>query len=148
MKLNNLIFSTSFFLFLTLNYSCQSNEEKVKSLNATKDSPCTSMADLANNFEKYKGKPVIIEGVVSLSCCGRREVPLIDIDEYFFENGDAVNIDLNFKKSELNLVRDYSTGMPIKVAAFAEEMRTDNDFIKEIGAKEYKIKLTDCVILK
>jgi hypothetical protein len=38
--------------------------------------------------------------------------------------------------------------MHIKVAAFVEEMRLDNNFIKEIGAKEYNIKLTDCVILK
>jgi hypothetical protein len=148
MRIKNLTFCTSFFLFLTLNYSCKSHEEKVKSLNATKDSRIISQADLAQNFEKYKGEPVIIEGVVSSSCCGQRELPLIDIDEYILDNGDVVSIHLNFKKSELDIVRDYYTGMPIKVAAFAEEMRTNNDFIKEIGAKEYNIKLTDCIILK
>jgi hypothetical protein len=144
-KIFNSIYSVFLFIILFSCKSTPSREDQIKALNPTKESQGISYAELATNFESYKNKLVVIEGIVSSNCCGQRVTPLIDIDEYIFDNGDVVNPALNFKKEDLEKVHQYSKGMKIKVYGYVEKLRKSN--IPETNGNEYYITINDCVIL-
>jgi hypothetical protein len=104
-------------------------------------------SELKENFDDYEGEKIVIEGTINNNCCGKREVPLIDLQEFIYSNGDVVHVALDFNKDDLAIVRSFSTGMPITIVGTVDYMRIDDDFIREIGAKEYYIHIKDCVVV-
>jgi hypothetical protein len=133
------------FLIQFIFSACQSSEESMKSF-AESNEP-VPFSELKENFDDYEGEKIVIEGTINNNCCGKREVPLIDLQELIYSNGDVVHVALDFNKDDLAVVRSFSTGMPIKIVGIVDYMRTDDDFIREIGAKEYYIHIKDCVVV-
>ena len=136
-------------IFTMTLFSCnESREAKLKKLNPTKDSPSISSITLRDNYDNLKEQPVVFEGVVNSNCCGRREVPLIDLQDYIQENGDNIHIALNFSKDQLQLVRSYRTGMFVKVVGFvghkSKDVLWESSYSKGM---ETSIDLKDCIIL-
>lgn len=133
------------FLFILASFSCGSSE--ADKLDFAKSNDPISFSALKDNFDDYEGEQIVLEGIVNANCCGKREVPLIDLQEFIYSNGDVVHVALDFKKEDISIVRGFSTGMPIKIVGDVDYMSTDNDFIREIGAKEYYIHIKNCVII-
>ena len=125
-----------------------SREDMLEKLNPTKDSPSISSVALRDNYDNFKEQPVVFEGVVGMSCCGSREIALIDLEDFIQSNGDNIHISLNFNKDELQLVRSYSTGMFIKVVGFvgnkSKGVLWESNYNKGM---EITIDLNDCKIL-
>jgi hypothetical protein len=109
-----------------------------------------SAEDLSIDHKSLLNKIIVFEGTVDILCCKNREIPLISTATYVNKKGNATSINLEFKDTELNIVRNYKTDMRVKVRGKIRKVTKEplaySDYIGTLY--ETKIYISNCKIIE